>query len=140
MYEGGSDLSFFLLFVSLARASLLEVLLKRLDPAQTHLGKRCVAIETTAARPVLHFKDGTSAEADVVLVANGVKSQLREVVTGVPSSKSVSYSNTVCYRGLVVKEEAVAKGVDTSSWTVPSTVIGVGKVCLDELSAETIRL
>lgn len=122
---------------------MVEFLLKRLDPNYTHNGKRCMAIETVPSNPsrsVVRFMDGTSAEADVVLVANGVKSQLREVVSGIPSNKSVSFSNAACYRGLVVRETASAKGVDTSLWNVPSRLTGVGKVCMATESSCYISL
>lgn len=114
-----------------SRAALIDILAKRLDADQAHHGKRCLAIEpspTGPRRSVMRFTDGTSAEADVVLVANGVKSRLREAATGVPGSKSMSFGNTVCYRGLVVKERADALGVDTTFWHTPSLVMGIGKV------------
>ena len=90
----------------------------------------------------MHFKDGTTAEADVVLVANGVKSTIRGMVmadAGVDKSaadpkateavvEGVSYANAASYRGLVVREHAKALGVDTSIWRSPMLLVAKNKV------------
>lgn len=118
------------------RASYLEVLVKHIDPSQAFLGKRCTVIEPSSANPqrsVIRFKDGTSAEADVVLIANGINSNFREIVTGNRSNKDMSYSGATCYRGLVVKEKAEQKGVDTSSWKVVSCAMGINKVSIQRI-------
>lgn len=63
-----------------------------------------------------------------MLISTGVKSPLRSVVTELDTKDTLSFSNTVCYRGLVAREEAAARGVDTSFWDYPMNCIGVGKV------------
>ncbi|GJE87995.1 FAD-dependent oxidoreductase [Phanerochaete sordida] len=112
------------------RAALLQALVKHTDPAYIHFNKRAIDVTTAegkSERSIITFDDGTTAEADVVLIANGVKSSLRRVVTGLPTEDTLSFSNTVCYRGLVTKEQAAARGVDTSLWTSPSNCCGNGK-------------
>lgn len=112
------------------RTAYLDALVKRLDPAQVHVNKRCTDITPDAAsgRSRIAFADGTSAEADVVLLANGMKCPQRKLVTGLESKESVAFGNTVCYRGLVTREGAAAMGVDTSFWNYPMVCLGHNKV------------
>ena len=88
------------------------------------------------------FTDGTSVKADVVLVANGVKSSVRGMVmdtvkvsedtensggSGI-AVKGISYSNTACFRGLVRHEHAKELGIDVSMWNYPTIGISKDKV------------
>lgn len=90
----------------------------------------------------MHFADGTSAHADVVLFANGIKSWARDVVlvdtdtnrmSSAPqetevNTRGMAFSNTVCYRGLVTQQQAQALGVDLSIWREPTNLIAKDKV------------
>ncbi|EKM56057.1 uncharacterized protein PHACADRAFT_257104 [Phanerochaete carnosa HHB-10118-sp] len=112
------------------RGAFLETLAKHIDPAYIHFNKRAIAVTTTEGKTdqsVITFEDGTTAKADVVLIADGVKSSLRSVVTSQDVRETLSFSNTVCYRGLVTQEQAAARGVDTSYWDRPSVCLGAGK-------------
>lgn len=136
-----------LTFKPFHRATFLDALVKFVDPAYTHFNKRCISISSSDANPdtqIIHFTDGTTAEADVVLVANGIKSSVRELLISEATidrktsgskgtikdaeTKGVAYSNTACYRGLVRKDQAEALGVDTSMWQYPMNLIGKNKV------------
>ena len=87
--------------------------MSNIDPRYTHFNKRCIDISTMpdSSRSVIQFSDGTSAEADVVLIASGIKSRMRSAVTGKPSDANVAYGNNICYRGLVPADQAKAGGV-----------------------------
>ena len=116
---------------SVHRTAFLEALVKHLDPDCVRLSKKCVSIsdpDDPSARATIHFEDGTSAAADVILLANGMKCPQRKIVTGIDPQESIAFSNTVCYRGLVTRESAAAKGVDTSFWDYPTNCLGTGKV------------
>lgn len=115
---------------SIHRTSVLNAIVKHLDPSSIQLNKKCVSIlePNGSTRTTIQFDDGTSAEADVVLLANGIKCAQRKLVTGIEAKESISFGNTVCYRGLVTREGAAAKGVDTSFWDYPKTCLGHGKV------------
>lgn len=65
------------------------------------------------SRCTLHFTDGTSYEADVVLGADGIKSAVRSAVTGEPSAQQVAFSNTVAYRALVPWKMLKEAGMQT---------------------------
>lgn len=124
----------------LYRSQFRDALAAHIDPEYTHFNKRCISITSDPSTKVqtIHFTDGTTAEADVVLVANGIKSSIRDALvangTGLGldvsrnAFKCASFSNSICYRGLVYRENAEALGVDTSMWQRPMLLIGQDKV------------
>jgi salicylate hydroxylase len=83
------------------RADLVNFLAEPLPPEIVHTGHRCVgfAQDDTTAR--VSFADGSAAEADVVVAADGIHSELRPHVF--PPSVPV-FSGSVAYRGLVPYE------------------------------------
>ena len=80
------------------RVALLHALADRVGHDHLHLGHRCVGIDEHASHAGLRFADGSSAEADVVVGADGVHSVIRPYVAGPVRGR---YSGTVGYRGLV---------------------------------------
>src|SRR6476661_4765397 len=64
------------------RVPLLEVLADRLGGEGLNLGRRCVAVEEGQGGAEVHFADGASASADVVVGADGVHSVIRPHVAG----------------------------------------------------------
>ena len=136
-------------------ASLLEALVKHIDPSQAHFGKRLThltpapspqdddASSLTSPEPLmqLHFADGSTAEANVVLGADGVRSCTRSYVTigdETPQSPSVEkkseypnviFSNTNAYRGLVPMTKLKEMGIGLkAALEVPLCWCGPGKV------------
>ena len=94
------------------RPAYLDALVKYLPAGIAHFNKRCVRIEaakTGAEQNVLHFSDGTSYAADIVIGADGIKSTIRSAVTD-NADKLPVFSNTRCFRGLIPIEEARAAG------------------------------
>ncbi|EPT01591.1 FAD/NAD-binding domain-containing protein [Fomitopsis schrenkii] len=94
------------------RPAYLDALVKHLPPGIAQFNKRCVRIEASQSnteRSVLHFSDGTSDVADIVIGADGIKSTIRSAVTDNPDKLPV-FSNTRCFRGLIPMEEARAAG------------------------------
>ncbi|EMD41848.1 hypothetical protein CERSUDRAFT_90429 [Gelatoporia subvermispora B] len=112
------------------RASFLEALVDLLDPGIAHFNKRCTSVEPVpenSSRYVLHFTDGTTHEADVVLGADGIKSAVRGAITGEPAAARVSFSNTVAYRGLVPWKTLQEAGVKTDLTYRPVCFTGPDK-------------
>lgn len=90
----------------------MDALVELIDPAITHFNKRCTSISRNGSRQVIHFKDGTTFEADVVLGADGIRSTVRQAVTGDPEGKKrVVFTRTVAYRALVLWEDVKRAGV-----------------------------
>jgi len=69
-------------YLCMHRADLHEALVDLLPPDSLHLGKRLVGVDERAGQVRLAFEDGTSADADAVIGADGVHSIVRDIVAG----------------------------------------------------------
>ena len=83
------------------RADYVEFLAAHLPAGIIRTGHRAVGFEQTADIARVKFADGTAAEADVVIGADGIHSELRPHVF--PPSKPL-FHGTISYRGLVPRE------------------------------------
>lgn len=83
------------------RADLVSLLAAALPDGIVHTGYRGIGFEQDDTRARVHFANGTSAEADIVIGADGIHSELRPFVF--PPSQPV-FSGSVAYRGLVPHE------------------------------------
>jgi len=111
------------------RAAFLDALVNKVDPHSTHFNKRCTNIEPSgsdSSQLTLRFADGTTASADVVLGADGIKSTVRRAITP-DIHHPPSFSNTVAYRGLVPIGDVKAAGVKTDLTKRPINFVGKGK-------------
>lgn len=82
----------------LHRAHLLECLKERIPESAVKLGKRLSWIDRSGSAYVLHFEDGSTAEADIVIGCDGIKSAVRQ---DMGLTDSPIYSGQVVYRGFV---------------------------------------
>jgi salicylate hydroxylase len=80
------------------RADLVNFLADALPAEIVHTGHRATAFEQDTDKARVTFANGGSVEADVVIAADGIHSELRQYV--VPPSRPV-FSGSVAYRGLV---------------------------------------
>ena len=83
------------------RADFVDFLAAALPAGVVRCGHRAVGFEEEGERARVRFANGASAEADVVVGADGIHSELRPHVF--PPSKPV-FHGTVSYRGLVPRE------------------------------------
>ncbi|SFK91504.1 FAD-dependent monooxygenase [Geodermatophilus ruber] len=83
------------------RADLVEILAGALPDGVVHTGHRCSGFEQGADSARVRFDNGATAEADVVVAADGIHSTLQHHV--VPPSRPIA-SGSVAYRGLVPHE------------------------------------
>src|SRR5215475_9466995 len=83
------------------RADLVEFLAATLPAGVVHTGHRCTGFEQTADKAGVSFANGAVVEADIVIAADGIHSELRQYVA--PPSRPV-FSGSVAYRGLVAHE------------------------------------
>ncbi|KAG6851334.1 hypothetical protein H0H93_005732 [Arthromyces matolae] len=66
------------------------------------MARRCVLVSTLpSGSHILHFADGSTHEADVIIGADGIKSVVRDFVCG---PTSLVYSNSFAYRACVPTE------------------------------------
>lgn len=84
------------------RADLLDALANALPPATIRTGRRCVGFEQNAETARLHFADGHTFAADVVIAADGLHSTLQRFVVE-PSPPE--YSGMRAYRGLLPSDK-----------------------------------
>ena len=105
------------------RADLHELLAATvldMKPDAVHLGKRATGFEETAEGVTLFFDDGTSAAGDVLVGADGVKSVIRDQISGaVPAT----YTGDSAWRIVVPKEKLPANFMEE----VMSVWMGPGK-------------
>jgi 6-hydroxynicotinate 3-monooxygenase len=76
-------------YITVHRNDLHAAILEKLPPGTIEFGKRLVDVKVEAAAARLTFADGATAEADVVIGADGVNSRLREAVVGPSKSRFI---------------------------------------------------
>jgi len=83
------------------RADLVEILADALPVGTVHTGHRCTGFDQDDSIARISFANGASIEADIVIAADGIHSELRPYVFA--ASQPV-FSGSVAYRGLVSHE------------------------------------
>jgi salicylate hydroxylase len=84
------------------RADLLDALAAALPPGAIRTGHRCVEFEQSAVVARLKFANGETAEADVVIAADGIQSTLQKYIN---EPRPPEYSGSRAYRGLVARDK-----------------------------------
>lgn len=88
-------------YVTMYRPDLLAILLRAvtgLDPNAVRLGRRAVGCETVGDRAVVHFVDGSTAEGDVVIGADGIHSVIR---ASLHAADNAEFTGLVAWRGII---------------------------------------
>jgi salicylate hydroxylase len=83
------------------RADLVDMLADALPADMVRTGHRCTGFEQDSQSARVSFANGASVEADIVIAADGIHSELRRFVF---SSSQPTFSGSVAYRGLVPHE------------------------------------
>ena len=84
------------------RADLLNVLTASLPSGAVRTGHRCIEFEQDAASAHLKFANRESADADIVIAADGIHSVLQKCVV---EPNPPEYSGVGAYRGLIPREK-----------------------------------
>lgn len=102
------------------RADFLDQLIDRLPKGIAHFHHRAISYETDASGITLHFENGSSAKADVVIASDGIKSQMRGALFEKNkldlAKQHAVYSDWIAWRGIVPQEkyeEAMGKDAPT---------------------------
>jgi len=85
------------------RAHLLEAIQSRVPATSIELGRKCVGVEPRGDALEIGFADGTTAEADIVIGADGVHSVVRGCLFG---TSPATHSGICAYRALVPAGQA----------------------------------
>jgi salicylate hydroxylase len=80
------------------RADLVEMLAAALPPGVVHTGHRCSGFAQSSDAANVSFANGAAAEADLVIAADGIHSELRRYVT-LPAHPV--FHGSVAYRGTI---------------------------------------
>ena len=99
------------------RADLVDILANALPRDVVHTGHRCTGCEQSGDVARVAFANGAVVEADVVIAADGIHSELRHKVT--PPSHPV-FSGSVAYRGVIPHERI-------PDWPTDSWLMWLGK-------------
>jgi len=100
------------------RSELLDLLAAAVPARVIRLDHRCVALKQYSDRVEVKFHNGATADADLIVGADGIHSTVRELTLGPESPR---FSGHVAYRGLVPAERLAHLGleVNASSWWGP---------------------
>jgi salicylate hydroxylase len=79
------------------RSDLHRLLSEAVPQESIQLGKRCAQVESRNGSAGLSFTNGTSAEADVVVGCDGIRSAVRACLFG---GEGPHYAGTMCWRAL----------------------------------------
>jgi salicylate hydroxylase len=107
------------------RADLLDVLAAALPAGTAALGKKCVSVESGESSAIARFADGTTAEADVIIGADGIHSAVRTALFGPGAPR---FTGKICYRSVIptaaVRGGALADvAADNGQWLGPHGTI-----------------
>lgn len=83
--------------ISIHRALLQQVLVEALRPGTLHLGRRFTHFQQDRERVYVHFDDGTRAEGELLIGADGIHSTVRAQLF---PDACLRYSGQTCYRGI----------------------------------------
>ncbi|KAF7294726.1 Salicylate hydroxylase [Mycena indigotica] len=112
--------------IGIFRPAFLSAVLPLLpDPKVTHFNKRCTSISASSAAYSIHFADGSTHEADLVIGADGIRSTTRAAVVG--DKKVLKFTNTSAYRGLVPLQTLIDEGIKTDMSKRVLNFVGIDK-------------
>ncbi|GJE99501.1 FAD/NAD(P)-binding domain-containing protein [Phanerochaete sordida] len=112
------------------RSILLGVLTRIVGPERINVDKRCVRIIESPRGAILHFQDGSTASAEVVLGADGLRSTVRRYVTRSGDTgldPHLKFSGTICYRAYIPMDAILAAGTTLDFSNQPFWFLGKGK-------------
>ena len=91
---------------------LFSILREQISNDDYFMGDDCIKIEQNEDKAIAFFENGKKKETDLIIVANGIKSELR---TYVDNKAYPQYAGYVGWRGVVNEEEISKNSLETLS-------------------------
>ncbi|WP_044507017.1 FAD-dependent urate hydroxylase HpxO [Gordonia sp. KTR9] len=113
----------------IARAELQLMLMNAFGHDEIRFGKKMVAVHDGPERATVEFADGTTAEGDVVIAADGAKSLARDHVLGHTVERR--YAGYVNFNGLVPIDEEIGPATEWTTYVGDSRRVSVMPVAGD---------
>jgi salicylate hydroxylase len=103
--------AFGLPYYQVHRGDLLAMLSAAVPPDRLHLGHRLAVFEDNGGRVRMQFENGTRADAEVMIGADGIHSFVRSALFGAEQPR---YSGGIAYRGLIPAERLRHLDIETT--------------------------
>ena len=91
---------------------LFSILREQISNDDYFMGDDCIKIEQNEDKAIAFFENGKKKETDLIIIANGIKSELR---TYVDNKAYPQYAGYVGWRGVVNEEEISKNSLETLS-------------------------
>ncbi len=85
-------------YVQIHRADLQRTLCEKLPAGTVRLGKRCVAVRSERSSAIARFADGSEAEGDLLIAADGIRSVAR---TTLFTEGTPRFTGNICWRSVI---------------------------------------